>query len=240
MGIGDAVDLGWKMAAVLQGWGGANLLDSYGQERRPAERRVIDAALSNYATLTLHDAMSPMLESDSAEGEALRRQVGEMLAKGREQEFRSLGVMRGVDYLNSPIVAPEDGVVEQDPAMREYSPTARPGARAPHAWLDGDRSLFDLFGEGFTLIAFKASAQQDVERAASDAAALHIPLKILQIDDERVASLYRRSLALIRPDQHVAWRGDAWPGESVLARATGRLALQAGESAAPAKSVVAR
>lgn len=223
MGVGDSVDLGWKMAGVLRGWGGAHLLDSYEQERKPVHRQVIDAALSNFSTIALHMAITPVIEEDSPEGAAVRADIGAQLAEGRAQEFRSLGVMLGYRYDHSPITAREPGAQRPDPAMRDYVPTARPGARAPHAWLADGRSLYDLFGAGFTLLSFGEGAGPDLLRAEADAASLDIPLKIVRIDDARIASLYERGLALIRPDQHVAWRGDLWPGAAILERATGRL-----------------
>jgi len=222
MGIGDAVDLGWKLAGVLQGWGGAGLLDAYEQERRPVHRYVIDAALSNHATLALHESMSPSLEADTAEGAALRERVGAMLAKGRAQEFRSLGVMLGSSYDHSPITAEEGDAPQRDPAMRSYQPSARPGARAPHAWLADGRSLYDTFGAGFTLLAFGAGAAAHAQSAKADAHQAGTPLEIVPIADESVAALYACTLVLIRPDQHVAWRGDEWPGLSILLRAAGR------------------
>lgn len=221
MGIGDSVDLGWKMAAVLQGWGGQGLLNSYEQERRPVHRYVIDAALSNHATLALHDAMSPLLEADTPEGAALRAEVGAKLAEGRAQEFRSLGVMLGSSYEDSPITASEGDAPARDPAMRTYTPTARPGARAPHGWLDDGRSLYDLFGDGFTLIGFGGVAGRAFEQAEADAKGLGIPLATVRVDNTKIAALYERPLVLIRPDQHVAWRGDTWPGAAILLRVSG-------------------
>jgi hypothetical protein len=131
--------------------------------------------------------------------------------------------MLGCSYDDSPITAHEPGAQQHDPSMRTYEPTARPGARAPHAWLADGRSLYDLFGPGFTLLAFADAASSDLCRAKADAASLGIPLEIVHIDDERVAALYERRLALVRPDQHVAWRGDLWEGALLLRRATGQL-----------------
>lgn len=216
MGISDSVDLGWKLAAVLQGWGGAGLLDAYEQERRPVHRRVIDEAVANHATLALH-LVRPELEADSEDGAALRKQLGDMLARQRAREFRSLGVVLGYRYEGSPIVAAEAGD-PPTPPEGVYVPTARPGSVAPHAWLDDGRSLYDAFGPDFTLLALTP----DIGRAAEDAAALGIPLTVLRSDAPRLRELYACNLALIRPDQHVAWRGDRWAGPAILERATGR------------------
>ena len=241
MGISDSVDLGWKMAAVLQGWGGDALLDAYEQERRPVHRRVIDAALSNFSTLALHQGISPTFEADDDEGAALREKTGAALAERRLQEFRSLGVMLGYTYDASPITAHEEGAPQAvDPSMRTYVPSARPGARAPHGWLADGRSLYDVFGEGFTLLTFGAVESSELERAKMDAESLSIPLKIVRVNDARIAELYERHLALIRPDQHVAWRGDSWPGAAILIRASGRIETESRRAKASELNAAAR
>ncbi|MGA0603788.1 FAD-dependent monooxygenase [Caulobacter sp. KR2-114] len=222
MGIGDSVDLGWKLAARLQAWGGEGLLASYEAERRPVHQQVIDAAVANHATLAMH-LVRPELEADTEEGAALRAQLGEGLARARLREFRPLGVMLGYRYEGSPIVAKEPEVSPEAPAdtpVGHYQPTARPGSRAPHAWLGDGRSLFDTFGSGFTLLGFGADAA--FAAAEADAAALGVPLTVVRLEDPHLAALYDASLALIRPDQHVAWRGAVWPGPDVLRLATGR------------------
>jgi 2-polyprenyl-6-methoxyphenol hydroxylase-like FAD-dependent oxidoreductase len=219
MGVSDSVDLGWKLAARLQRWGGEGVLDSYEQERRPVHRRVIDEAVANQATLALH-MVRPELEEDTQAGAGLRRQLGEALAATRVREFRSLGVVLGYRYEGSPIVAQEPGA--WPPQTGVYEPSARPGALAPHAWLADGSSLYDSFGPGFTLLAFDDAAASAFGAAVADAEALDAPLATVRIDEPRVAALYERPLALIRPDQHVAWRGDAWPGRELLAMALGR------------------
>ncbi|MDP3737511.1 MAG: FAD-dependent monooxygenase [Hyphomonadaceae bacterium] len=222
MGISDSVDLGWKLAATLQGWGGDGLLATYEVERRPVHGQVIDAALANHATLALH-LVRPELEADTPEGAALREQLGADLATKRLREFRPLGVMLGYCYEGSPIVAHEPGAPPEWPEG-VYIPSARPGSLAPHAWLTDGRSLYDTFGEGFTLLGFGEASTASFERATADARALGIPLKTVRIDEPRVAALYESELALIRPDQNVAWRGDAWPGSAVLQMATAQAA----------------
>lgn len=219
MGVSDAVDLGWKLAAVVQGWGGAGLLDSYEQERRPVHQRVIDEAVANLSTLALH-LVRPALEADTEEGASLRAQLGESLAQQRRREFRSLGVVLGYRYDDSPITAHEPAPAESPPSG-VYEPSARPGGLAPHAWMADGRSLYDAFGPDFTLLDF-GEGSTDLEQAATDARSLDIPLAVVRIDEPRVAALYERRLALIRPDQHVAWRGDAWPGPAILKVASGR------------------
>lgn len=219
LGIADAVDLGWKLAAVLEGWAAPTLLDSYELERRPVHQRVIDEAVANYDANRA--VLQPGLEADGPAGEALRQEVGRLIRETRIQEFRSLGVVLGYTYAGSPFVATEDAPPLQSPPT-EYQPSARPGRLAPHMWLDDGRSLYDLFGAGFTLLVTDEDHELDVEAAARDASRLGVPLDIVRLSATRLSGLYEAALALIRPDQHVAWRGDVWPGSQILARVTGR------------------
>ncbi len=220
LGVLDAVDLGWKMAAVREGWADPSLLDSYELERRPVHRRVIDEAVAN------HDANRAILrsglEDEGAQGEAAREEVGRLIRETRRQEFRSLGVVLGYTYAGSPFVASEVSPPPVSPPT-EYRPTAYPGCLAPHLWLDDGRSLYDLFGAGFTLLVMEPDRGSDIDRAKRDAAQFGAPLDVLVLPSQRLLQLYEAPLALIRPDQHVAWRGHAWLENEILARATGRL-----------------
>lgn len=218
MGVSDAVDLGWKLAAVLDGWADPALLDSYEAERGPVHRRVIDEASSNAAANAA--VLQPGLEADDEAGAARRAELGHRIRVTRAQEFRSLGVVLGSNYAGSPFVA--SGGEAPGTLTTDYVPTAAPGHLAPHAWLDDGRSLYDLFGTGFTLLVTGDNQAADVEAAARDAEAAGIPLKLVLAPSERLRTLYGTPLALIRPDQHVTWRGGHWPGPGILARATGR------------------
>ncbi len=95
-----------------------------------------------------------------------------------------------------------------------YRQTSRPGARAPHVWLSDGRSTLDLFGRGFVLLRLDRAAP-DVSELKTAAAARGVPLEIVDCDEPQVVALYRRSLVLVRPDGHVAWRGNAWPEAGV-------------------------
>ena len=133
----------------------------------------------------------------------------------------------GYSYRHSPLIVDEEGSVSAGPAAPDYVPDAIPGSLAPHAWLPDGRSLYDLFGEGFTLLVLGAPADE-VTKAEAEAAATGTPLTIVARDEAALHALYEAALALIRPDQHVAWRGDRWPeGEGLFARVTGRAAQPA-------------
>jgi 2-polyprenyl-6-methoxyphenol hydroxylase-like FAD-dependent oxidoreductase len=208
MGVGDSVDLSWKIAAVLQGWAGPGLLESYGVERRKFARQVIDEAVANFAVFA--ERPSASIEEATEEGEAIRRNLGLQLQATKRREFDSLGIVLGLCY-ESQWIAKEAG----DPPPVEainYTPSARPGCLAPHAWLPDGRSLYDLFGSGFALLVAHGAHESEVEKAMAEAEALGVPLKVVRPQGLDLAALYGADLTLIRPDQHVAWRGAQWDG----------------------------
>lgn len=214
MGVGDGVDLGWKIAATLQGWGGPALLDSYEIERRPVHKAVMDEAMANYA---IYVAPPPAeIEDDTPEGEAIRAKAGAGIQASKAREFATLGTVLGLCY-HSPVIAEEAGDAPLHDSQT-YTPSARPGCLAPHAWLTDGRSLYDAFGQNFALVA---ADDADTAQSEADARALGVPLTIVRPAGVDVAGLYEAKLALIRPDQHVAWRGDVWTNP--LAMATGNM-----------------
>ncbi|MEK9645529.1 MAG: FAD-dependent monooxygenase [Alphaproteobacteria bacterium] len=203
-GLGDAVDLGWKLAAVLQGWGGDALLDSYDAERRPVGGRAVQFATSfHFLQFGWGDGLG-RLEEDGESAATLRKEVGAMLIDHVGREFRTIGLQLGYRYENSPICVPDGTDPVGDPPDTVI-PSARPGARAPHAWLAEGRSTLDLFGKGFTLLNFGAAGTADIEAAAADCG---LPLYVESVDSTVARDLYDRDLVLVRPDGHVAWRGD--------------------------------
>lgn len=220
MGIGDAVDLGWKLAAVLQGWGGPELLASYASERRKVHERTIAEAVINYGAVG-NQLVRPGLEQPGPLGEATRREVGEIIEATKLREFRTLGIVLGSRYEDSPIIVP-DGSEPPVEHFMLYVPSAHPGCLAPHLWLADGSSLYDHFGLGFTLLATSGDGA-DAAPLTAAAARLGLPLKLLLPGDQRLPARYGARLALIRPDQHVAWRGDALPAdcEALLAQVTG-------------------
>lgn len=231
MGIADGVDLGWKLAAVLQGWGAEDLLDQYEAERRPVHRFVIDEAVTNHATLGGH-LLRDGIEDDSHAGAQVRREAGEQIVQMKAREFINRRVVLGYHYEGSRIVvADARPAPHAERSADAYVPSARPGHLAPHAWLDDGTSLYDGFGQGFTLLVTSdenddrvvADERRTLERARSDAAIAETPLAVLAPRHAHLRELYEARYALIRPDQHVAWRGDVWPenGVALLRRVTG-------------------
>ncbi|HVA13405.1 MAG TPA: FAD-dependent monooxygenase [Stellaceae bacterium] len=205
-GLGDAVDLGWKLAAVLKGWGGENLLASYDAERRPVGQRAVGSATQFHALQSGWGDGLDALDEAGAAGDALRRRIGEILVARIGREFRTLGLQLGYRYEDSPICI-GDGTPAMPDDSETYLPSTRPGMRAPHAWLSDGSSMLDLFGRGFTLLCFGAAAETGTFEAAAKRRGM--PLRVVAIDAPEIAALYERRLVLVRPDGHVAWRSDA-------------------------------
>ncbi|OLZ51206.1 FAD-dependent monooxygenase [Amycolatopsis keratiniphila] len=207
-GLDDAANLAWKLAAAVQGWGGPGLLASYHHERRPVAIRNTHAARE--LNLGLANVTRPRcVEQDTDEGRAERLRLGRLLADYGDRTLDTLGVQLGARYDGSPIV--DDGGTPPADSFGTYTPTSVPGGRAPHLWLDDIRvpgsSLFDRFGVGFTLLRLGPKAPPAVG-LRTEAARRNIPLKVLDLPDPLARDLYERDLVLIRPDQHVAWRGN--------------------------------
>ena len=209
-GIQDAFDLGWKLAAVLRGWGGEGLLESYECERRPASARAADVSLKNYRRL-VGAAQRAEIDSPTPEGDAARRAIGERLVEENEKTWHPVGVHLGYIYHPSPVVVPDGSPTPEDDTFG-YRPTAFPGARAPHVWLAPGRSILDLFGDGFALLQFSDVPTDGIARAA---ASRGVPLMVHRIEHRKAAELYERALVLVRPDGHVAWRGDRQPADAL-------------------------
>jgi 2-polyprenyl-6-methoxyphenol hydroxylase-like FAD-dependent oxidoreductase len=211
-GIADAADLAWKLAAALRGWGGLAILDSYEAERRPIALRNLEQANLNLQR-SLERTVPPFILEDSARGRAIRQDMAEgMRRAGVEREFDAPGVHLGHRYASALIVAAGD---PPDPDPFAWQPTSYPGCRAPHAWVAERRSTLDLFGPGFTLLDF-AGDYRGLHGLRQACAARGVPLRVVHVADPAVAALYECALVLVRPDGHVAWRGDAVPDEPLL------------------------
>ncbi len=209
-GLGDAVDLGWKLEAALAGWGGSGLLNAYESERRPVGKRNVGHADTAHAFDREQNAR-PEISDDTPAGARVRRELGEGLMRSQTEKVITDGLALGYRYDPSPICWP-DGNSPPPDTISEYHPTAAPGSRAPHAWVAEGRSTIDLFGRGFVLLRFGADAPDPsaIERAFADRS---VPLTITSIADPKIAEIYARKLVLVRPDGHVAWRADTAPAD---------------------------
>lgn len=217
--VEDAVNLGWKLSAVLKGWGGPALLDSYESERQAIARRNTTYARGFADSLGLF-VPPPELEDEGPAGEAARKLTGDHFNHHARFEFNIPGITFGGRYDGSPIVVP-DGTAPPPDAPNSYQPTGCPGGRAPHLWLGDGRSLYDALGFEFTLLQLGGKpAGAAGFRAAAEA--MNVPLSVVPVAGDEARDLYGADLALIRPDQIVAWRGNASSeAAAVLRRAAG-------------------
>jgi hypothetical protein len=207
-GAGDAVDLGWKLDAVLRGWGGARLLDSYEAERRPVALRNARNSSENFRTW-LSAARSSDVMADTPAGHEARETVSRTLRESLRAEWDSWGIQLGYRYEASPICIPDGSVAPPDDPS-DYVQSARPGSRAPHFWLPDGRSTLDLFGRGFVLLRLCAE-DLDVAPLVEAADARRVPFSVVDIDIAELRDLYGAPLVLVRPDGHSAWRSHAVP-----------------------------
>ena len=220
-GIGDALDLGWKLAALAQGFGGPLLAASYDAERRPVGRRNRDASARHTDVRIAVGALySDALLAPGPRGDAARAEAGARIAALGNAENESWGIEWGDCYAASPIVWHEAGARAPDDTVR-YEPTTVPGVRLPSLLLRDGRFLHDLLGPWFTLLAVGCAPDEGMVAAA---ARRGVPLKVLRVDDPAADVVYGPGLQLlVRPDQHIAWRGRgaARHPDAVLALALG-------------------
>jgi len=214
MGVQDSVDLGWKLAALVHGWGGEHLLESYEIERKPVAIRNVNEATGNLKRMLQPRDQKPPREAfePGPAGDAARKQFGDAYTEMMKREWFTIGIHLGYRYEGSPVIVP-DGTAEPEDTVSTYEQTARPGHRAPHVWLAENRSTLDLFGRSFVLLRFDRSV---AVTAFEDAAQLRgMPLEVVDIDHAAARTLYERKLVLVRPDGHVAWRADTQPADAL-------------------------
>jgi 2-polyprenyl-6-methoxyphenol hydroxylase-like FAD-dependent oxidoreductase len=208
-GIADAANLAWKLAGVLNGWASPGILDSYHAERQPmtdqVSRLIEDVARK---VIVQRDGITADIERQDAVGNATRARVGTAAYDLDVQQQCCGGLNFGYYYQGSPIIAYDS---ECAPAytMGTFTSSTAPGCRAPHLWLAGHRSLYDALGRDYTLIRLDPSAR--VAGIAEAAAQRGVPLVVLDIDASDTQAFYDHKLVLVRPDQHVAWRGNEEP-----------------------------
>lgn len=231
MGIGDAFDLGWKLASVINGTGGTGLLRSYEMERKPVALRNVEHSGVHFQ---VHSKLQEILgsgdprrlDSDTDEGRALRQKIHEHY-QTHDGENKDFGIEMGYRYSSPVIVRSEKDGEEPPSSTRQYIPTTWPGSRPPHLHLSDGTAIFDRFGKDWTLLVF---AGRDVGQShfVTAAARASLPLVVVDLSREQKAKkLYERDLVLIRPDQHVAWRDEkvdsVEAAYAVLETVTGRV-----------------
>jgi 2-polyprenyl-6-methoxyphenol hydroxylase-like FAD-dependent oxidoreductase len=206
-GVGDAVDLAWKLAATLRGWGGPDLLKSYEIERQQVGERNVEA--SRYATVGRRKWRAmwrPNIRDDTPAGAQTRANLTAVAEVEQRKSNEMIGAELGYRYDDSPIVCNMPGGPEH--LFREYRPTTWPGARLPHVWLDDGTPMQDRIGDGYTILKLGGTkANTDaLERAFGSRGA---PLTVLDLPDRIAREIYGYDLILLRPDMHVVWRGQA-------------------------------
>jgi hypothetical protein len=212
-GIADAVDLAWKLESAVKGWGGPNLLKSYGIERKPVAERAVKEASGNLGRMLAARKTAPpeIAFKPGPEGAAARKQYGDWYTEIMRREWYSIGIHLGFDYYHSPVICPDGSPAPPD-EVSHYKQTGRPGHRAPHVWLQDGKSILDLFGRGYVLVCFSAADGEGFSKAASRRG---VPLEVVELIGEEAARLlYGANYVLVRPDGHVAWRGDALPEDA--------------------------
>jgi 2-polyprenyl-6-methoxyphenol hydroxylase-like FAD-dependent oxidoreductase len=207
-GIADATNLSWMLAAHLNGWAGASILEAYEAERWPITSQVSRFAMSHAeAELRRRGAVPEEIEDISAEGERVRRETGRLAYDINVEQYACAGLNFGTYYDRSPIIA-YDGAAPPAYTMGNYAPSTVPGCRTPHLWCADGVSLYDAMGAEFSLLRFDPVVEvAAIERAA---AARNVPLKVLDVASSD-AIPDKHALVLSRPDQHVAWRGKSAP-----------------------------
>jgi 2-polyprenyl-6-methoxyphenol hydroxylase-like FAD-dependent oxidoreductase len=221
-GIADACDLGWKLAAVLHGFAGPRLLSSYDAERRPVGLRNREASKRHSETRrniasVYHDRLTAL----GPDAEMMRAVAGRQIASFGNAENESYGIEYGYAYEESAVICAERGAdIPSDPLR--YIPTTFPGVRMPSVLLKDHTPIYDRLGLWFTLVCVGTPPCAALVEAA---ARRSVPLDILRLDEPDLIAVYGRRLMLVRPDQHIAWRGaacdDRLEAEAIIARALG-------------------
>lgn len=209
-GVGDAIDLSWKLAGTLAGWAGPGVLDSYEIERRAVGRRNVEAAGWAAEGLSMwRQLWAPQLTEDSAEGKALRARIGASASVHQRRVHEMVGVELGYSYAGSPLIGYEPGNAAEWDTV-EYVAHTRPGIRLPHVWLADGRAIQDVLGSGYCVLDLDGDT--DLAPLLAEFARVGAPVEVFASDEPNVRAVYGCSLLLVRPDLHVFWRGHTLPG----------------------------
>jgi 2-polyprenyl-6-methoxyphenol hydroxylase-like FAD-dependent oxidoreductase len=205
-GIADAANLAWLLAARLEGWGAEGILAAYAAERLPITDQVSHFAMDHaHAMTNARKSVSDEIEADGPEADAYRAAVGKTTYDLNVQQYCCAGLNFGYFYQGSPIIV-YDGEAAPPYTMGAFTPSTVPGARLPHIWIADGRSLYDAMGPYYTLL--RLDPNLDVSSLTNAAAAACVPLTVLDVSSSEATELSAHNLILVRPDQHVAWRGN--------------------------------
>ena len=213
LGMSDAVDLGWKLAAVVRGASPERLLQSYNSERRSVGERLVRETVRSFEYAP-KDMVVPDIEEIGPRGEAARSQAAQDFIKLKQPQFRSIGTQIGYVYSESPIVWSEEGLVQLESDPNLYVPDGRPGSIAPHARLSDGSSIYEHFGPWFTVLCFEGDCDFKRAQDLAETAPQEGDFCVVRLLPREIRQLYGASIVLIRPDQHIAWRGHAQSLES--------------------------
>lgn len=222
-GVGDVIDLAWKLTGTLAGWGGDKLLDSYEIERRQLGiRNVAASRRANAGRRKWRSAWRPEIRDKTPEGAEIRANVAKIANHEQRKTNEILGIEAGYRYIDSPLIVAEPGA-GPDPDNPDYVPTTWPGFRLPHVWLQDGSAIHDHFGPGYILLRFDGG-REDLGELIAEFEKLGAPLEIDSFDDTHAVEVYEGyELFLLRPDLHIVWRGNASPDDpgALAALATG-------------------
>ncbi len=205
-GIGDAVDVAWKLAACLEGWGGEALLTSYERERRPLHQRVIEEAAINMATLST-ELLRGDLDDPGPAGTRARLAAAHQISLTKRVEYFSLDLVLGHRYLESPVIP---GDSDGEHPNEDWTVTARPGRRLPHLWVSPGVSTLDLIGPGLTMLVI---GETSPDQMSLDVEQLGPPIALVHIANAELSARLGAKVLIVRPDQIVAWRGQSVPDD---------------------------
>ena len=210
-GIADAMNLSWTLAANLNGWGGARILDAYEQERLPITQQVSHFVMDHaHAMAGQRGGVPANIEDDDAAGESARQALGQKAYDLNVQQYCAAGLNFGYFYEDSPIIAAK-GETAPGYSMADFTASTVPGCRTPHFWLANGDSLYDAMGPEFTLLRFDPTV--DVASILGAAERANVPMQLLDVSAAEADPAYKHALALSRPDQHIAWRGNKVPDD---------------------------
>ena len=214
-GVGDVIDLSWKLKGALEGWGGEYLLDTYMSERRQIGIRNVKASgRANEGRYRWRSAYRPEIRDQTPEGAKVRAEVAAIANVEQRKTNEILGIEAGYRYIDTSLVWPETGT-GPDPDAQYYTPTTWPGSRLPHVWLKDGSALHDHIGKGYTLLRFD-QGKADVSVLIKELSKIGAPLEVLSLDDPHAVEVYQGyQLFLLRPDLHIVWRGKQAPSDQV-------------------------